>query len=298
MEELKAVEQELSPRVAEERGMALAPVPNGEDKLGPYDARRFEGAGALALAKEQQAILTAPLAPDEISFDPPGQYQRKGPDGVPMLYLSHIHARRRLFAAFGVGGWAMRPVENPIMRQAGTQMLVLAAFDLVVGGKFVGRAVGECAYNPTNPRMTEGDAIEGAMSNALTRICQKALGMGLELFERRERERLHALATLPTGKNPPETIKQQAAAAGAPVAAAAEAQRQAKNYTLKVDATGLRRFHAVRGECGLDDVEGKKILAEFGLTSSRDIPAAKLETICRRMKQLVGMEPPDGVGEV
>lgn len=211
---------------AEEKRAQLCPPASPPQKTGdvlePYDARRFEGAADLHLTPEQVAVLTAPLAPEEIQMDPAGPNQRKDELGRPILYLGHLGARRRLMRAFGPGAWAMRPVENAVGRAKEKVTLILQPWDLLVRdgrGKvcFVGRATGECLYVPGNSRMTEGDALEGAQSNALCRICQKAFGMGLELFDRAQREHLHARLSGQAPKTPAE-------APSRPVDASSQAQ--------------------------------------------------------------------------
>lgn len=54
----------------------------------------------------------------------------------------------------------------------------------------------------------------------------------------------------------------------------------------------VKRFHARRKELDIDEESGKKILAEFGLTSSKDIPVEQIDRIVRRMEVYAGAEPP------
>jgi len=50
--------------------------------------------------------------------------------------------------------------------------------------EFGAEGIGEMDYQPGNPRMTYGDAIEGTKSNAITR-CGKELGIARDLWSRR-----------------------------------------------------------------------------------------------------------------
>jgi len=73
------------------------------------------------------------------------------------------------------------------------------------------------------------------------------------------------------------------------------ASQPSSSAPAKAPATpGLPRhvFHAVRKELDIDEVLGKKILAEFGLTSSKDIPADKIDAIVHRMQVHAGAAPP------
>jgi hypothetical protein len=132
----------------------------------------IEAFGNIELNSEQQAILFAP--PDEKELD-------VRPDGL--IFAPWISYAKRLRTVFGMA-WGLVPAgEAKIVGE-----LVVRPFYLVIKGKPVGFAVGECRYSMKNLTMSWGDAIEGAKSNALSRLC-KGIGMMLELWDRGYSER-------------------------------------------------------------------------------------------------------------
>lgn len=124
------------------------------DLVAPEDL--YVGLSLHRVTDEEAKILIAPLTDDEVEILPTGE-----------LYMSAVNYRRRLTAAFGPGGWAMRPLTKPALR--GNQLM--QEWALYVYGHFVASAYGECEYQPDNARMTYGDVIEGAKSNAVMRCC-------------------------------------------------------------------------------------------------------------------------------
>jgi len=139
------------------------------EAMDAYAIERFKGAGTLSISKDQQKILTSPPTVDEIQED-----KARG-----LFYMSHATIRQRLNEAFGIGGWALVPVNKPLFERG----LILTAWDLYVQGVFVSRATGEMRWLENNPQMTKGDALEGSKSNALTRCC-KDLGIGIQLWDK------------------------------------------------------------------------------------------------------------------
>ena len=117
---------------------------------------------------EQIAVLTAPLEDDEVEIKP---------DGV--VYFPEMAYRNRLRKAFGVGGWSLVPLHNPVVQEG----LVLQPWCLVALGRFVAQATGAHQYNPSNRATDYGDSIEAAKSNALSRCC-KDIGVAAELWNK------------------------------------------------------------------------------------------------------------------
>ena len=124
--------------------------------------------GNLEISDKEAETLYAPLDPGLIQVRPDG-----------LIYLPWTFYSRRLRDTFRMQ-WAMVAMGEP--RTAGE--LVIWGFYLSVKGQIVGMpAMGECTYRSNNRTMSWGDAVEGAKSNALMRLC-KALGIGLELWDR------------------------------------------------------------------------------------------------------------------
>lgn len=122
--------------------------------------------GTIDLTKEQEGILYADVNKEDIEIRPDG-----------LIYLPWMEYVTRLRKAFNMG-WGIIPDGKP----APMGIFVLWGFYLVIQGKLAGYALGQQEYYPNNPKMTWGDACEGAKSNALMRLC-KGLGISLELWQ-------------------------------------------------------------------------------------------------------------------
>jgi len=122
-----------------------------------------ESFGNIQTTKEQQALLFAQVDEDDVEIRPDG-----------LVYLPWMGYVKRLRDAFGTG-WGLMPQGKPVARDG----FVLWAFYLVIQGRMAAYAVGECEQTS---RMTYGDCLEGAKSNALMRLC-KNMGISLELWQ-------------------------------------------------------------------------------------------------------------------
>lgn len=128
----------------------------------------YQGASQLKLKADESKKLREDFSDSEIEIRPH--------DGI--IYISHMALRERLWSVFGPGAVAeicrerfMRPDANEI------------AVDLVlmIRGSFVAEAVGTAKYIPNNPKMTFGDVVESAWSEALRRCCKK-FGVGTQVW--------------------------------------------------------------------------------------------------------------------
>jgi len=119
--------------------------------------------GNIETTPAQQAILFAPVGDEEVEIRPDG-----------LIYLPWTGYLRRLREVFGTS-WGLLPQGKPAMRDG----FVMWGFFLCVKGKMASYAVGECEQTS---RMTYGDCLEGAKSNAIMRCC-KNVGISLELWE-------------------------------------------------------------------------------------------------------------------
>jgi len=122
-------------------------------------------AGTIELTKEQEEILYAPVIDEQVEIRPDG-----------LIYLPWMEYVTRLRKAFGMS-WTLIPYGAP--KKLGN--FIHWAFWLIIKGKPYGFAVGEQQFFE-NASMTYGDALEGAKSNALMRLC-KGLGISLELWQ-------------------------------------------------------------------------------------------------------------------
>jgi len=124
-------------------------------------------AGTLQVSDDEMKILEE--APDE------GEIEIRA-DGL--VYLPWPWYQNKLRKAFKME-WSLLPDGNPILKEN----LLLWPHGLFVRGAPVAYAIGECSYRPDNRTMSYGDAMEGARSNALMRVC-KSLGMAAILWNR------------------------------------------------------------------------------------------------------------------
>ncbi|KAJ4349909.1 uncharacterized protein N0V89_008529 [Didymosphaeria variabile] len=128
--------------------------------------RSYHGLGSVSFSPEQQEVLLAPIAQDDVEVKP---------DGI--IYLPEIKYRRILNKAFGPGGWGLAPRGESIV----TGKIVTREYGLVVQGRLVAIARGEQQYFDPDGIPT---ATEGCKSNALMRCC-KDLGIASELWDPR-----------------------------------------------------------------------------------------------------------------
>lgn len=148
--------------------------------------------GTLKLTSEQIAALRKPVDYDELDWR---SIERDGPAILP--YLPHNGYRDRLDAAFGLGGWGLVPVGMPVEKD----QAIYTPYALVIDGVPRVYAWGEQQLH----KMTFGDGLEGAQSNAITR-CGKALGIARELWDKKKlaelqrRRRAEGPATYETAK--------------------------------------------------------------------------------------------------
>lgn len=99
------------------------------------------------------------------------------PDGL--IYVSHVHYRDRLDSAFGVGAWALVPLESP--KVSGNKVYYYGF--LKARGQFISDAYGEAMYYPGNSNGSYGNSVEAAKSDCLVRCC-KLLPMFRECWDK------------------------------------------------------------------------------------------------------------------
>lgn len=167
----------------DQRGKAIA-LPQQHPSAGTIISIQkgdiFKGAGEEAVSKDEAKVLCAPVDSRDVRILP----------DTASLYLPWSWYADRLTRTFGPMGWSLLPVtdqENNPKAPVAKDNVLYREFVLRARGRFVATAIGECGYNPTNARMTYGDAVEGAKSNALSRCC-KVLGMAPEIYSEGWRE--------------------------------------------------------------------------------------------------------------
>lgn len=155
----------VSPKTA----LALVPKPQAPvASERPSYASGFEGIASRRFTAEEEAILLAPVDPQDVLIRP---------DGI--VYLPAVWYRKRLLKAFGPGGWAIAPRGEAKL----ADNLIVYPGALFVQGRYIDEATGECGYQPNNKTMSYADALEGARSALLTRVC-KNIGVAMELWDK------------------------------------------------------------------------------------------------------------------
>lgn len=131
-----------------------------------------QGAGFLQLTEDQRAILQQPFPDTEITI----RY-----DGV--VYAPWRKYWSRMVRAFAPLVPSVIPVDSP--RFEGSEIVVGVV--VVVGGTFVGKAWGSHRLEGDNDKMSVGDRIESAISDAISKI-GKRLDMGESLWNDQYRD--------------------------------------------------------------------------------------------------------------
>jgi hypothetical protein len=125
--------------------------------------------GTLELTEKECKILYEPFTDDDLDILPDS--------GI--VYAPWVSFMKRLRDALK-GAWGFVPDGMP--RVEG--QLVVWPYALIVRGKLISYAIGECRYIASNSKMTYGDACEGAKSNAIMRNC-KGMGIGIDTWNRK-----------------------------------------------------------------------------------------------------------------
>jgi hypothetical protein len=138
------------------------------EHVGALLGEAYKGASQLKLTKDEQKKLREDFPDNEIEIRPH--------DGI--IYIGHMALRERLWAVFGPGAVAEICRER-FMRSDANEIAVDLV--LMIRGVFVAEAVGSAKYFPNNPKMTFGDVVESAWSEALRRCCKK-FGVGTQVW--------------------------------------------------------------------------------------------------------------------
>lgn len=141
--------------------MALAKVPRSD-----VVALLLDTAGTLETTEEQRAVLFAAVDPDLVEIRE---------DGI--VYLPAVEFKQILCEVFGTS-WAIIP-ESP--KPVEVDGVILWGFHLFIQGQPVAFAWGEQRYKMGDWGMSYGDAMEGAKSNAIMRLC-KQIGIAIDLW--------------------------------------------------------------------------------------------------------------------
>lgn len=221
------------------------PLPALPSALNPEPMMVSSFVGTLKLTGDQIRELRRKVDEDELDWKP---MVKDGPAILP--YLSHNGYRDRLDAAFGLGGWGM--FQTGVHRRDGD--FVYIPFALIIDGLPRVYAWGEQQIH----KMTLGDALEGAKSNAIVR-CGKELGIARELWNKRTLEQLQAKRRGGGQAN---------SSSAAPAGSAAPSARG----TEKITEPQQKRFFAIAKKAGRTKPElAVWLAARWNVKASADI---------------------------
>lgn len=125
-------------------------------------------AGEEPFPPDVQRILCEPVDPSVIDIKPDGA-----------LFVPQAFYRDRLDQAFGIGGWAIIPLKDPMTK--GTRVYYTGW--LKARGQYIGDAIGGGEYIANNPLDTWDNCVEKAKSDCIVRCC-KALPMFRECWDK------------------------------------------------------------------------------------------------------------------
>ncbi len=159
--------------------VATTTEPNGKAPAADAKALRTEHVGKL-LDHAYQSASNLKLKDGEskkLREDfPDTAIEIRPHDGI--IYISHMTLRERLWEVFGCGHVAEICRER-FMRADANEIAVDLV--LMIRGAFVAEGVGSAKYFPNNSKMTFGDVVESAWSEAIRRCCKK-FGVGTQVW--------------------------------------------------------------------------------------------------------------------
>lgn len=130
---------------------------------------RESNPGSLDLTDAQVKALRRNVDPLVVEVKPQG-----------IIFVPWVKTAEVFDEVFRPGQWALVPLAKPMVQDN----TVYAHQALFVGGKYVGEAIGEQAFQLGFHKLTYATAYEGAVSDAITRL-SKRLGIFRELWDRR-----------------------------------------------------------------------------------------------------------------
>jgi hypothetical protein len=138
------------------------------EHIGKLLAAAYQSASTLKLTKDESKQLREEFPDDAIETRPH--------DGI--IYISHMALRERLWNVFGPGHVAEICRER-MMRTDTNEIAVDLV--LLIRGVAVAEGIGTAKYYANNPKLSFGDTVESAWSEALRRCCKK-FGVGTQVW--------------------------------------------------------------------------------------------------------------------
>ncbi len=228
-------------------------------------------AGTIELSDEQKTVLYAPVKDEDVEIRPDG-----------LVYLPWMEYVSRLKDAFGLS-WAIIPKGMPSAKDN----FILWPFYFVIQGKLAGFAVGEQQYIPSNATMTYGDALEGAKSNALMRLC-KGIGISLELwkpsFVRIWKEKHAEKYQTKNKRGETVTLWKKKGNGHTPEGTG---QTESTPPSNLISDPQRKRFYAISKKTGASDDQIKEwLFAEYGFSSTSEITRDVYDEVCQKVEHV------------
>lgn len=265
--------------------------------LKPTEPPNYDGISQLTLGEATVKILQQPIPVEDLDVLPTGE-----------VYASQVRYRRILNAAFGPGGWGLRP-RGGWLRQ---DNMLCREYALFVAGHYVSEAIGECEYQENNPRMTWATATEGVKSIALVRCC-KDLGIASECWDRHFCDAFQAthcvkvlvdergakrvrwrrkegrpligeMRVMPVAEEPEEQAPQVIAP-----------PRRASGKVITEPQR--KRLWAIGRERHTDSAIGMWLMDEYGLETSKEVKVADYDKIVERLRDTEPLNHLDDGGD-
>ncbi len=139
----------------------------------------YQRSSMLELSDEESTKLMAPFPDDAYSR----RDAKRGDQSI--VYLEHAYIRDRLLQVFGPGKWTTINRRQWVDKDSDT---IYVDMVMLARGTYIGESVGCQRYDIGGHRLSYGEALSGAESDALSRICGKILGIGLEAWKKAFRE--------------------------------------------------------------------------------------------------------------
>ena len=257
----------------------MTPAQGKVDAIASLTMAAYQKAATLVITKEES---------DQLRADFPDEAFKPGAGGKEhLIYIEHAYLRDRFTQVFGMGQWALIPRNRwaePFKTQKGVEgSRVYVEAMLVVRGCFVGEAIGEMEYYPSNGSQNYGDATEGAKTAAFRR-CAKEFGVGLQAWKKDfgdgwwARKRGQPRQAPSGGTGIPPASQRTTSPAVAPAAPAPQAPRPLPFPTAEGRAKMIEQLKAAPGAPNRDIVTEFFRKAAHGATFPL-MPGEELEAL-------------------
>lgn len=179
IEQADALALSVVPKDAEIIPQSDSPAESRIKSVNALLTKAYENASLMKITKEESKELRADFQDSDF---------QRGAGGDPnFLYLDYTALKNRLNDVLGLGQWAFMQTRTwsedyrTAKGEIATRVYIEGA--LLIRGCYAGSAVGDMVYYKNNPKISYGDAYEGAKTSSFRR-CTKDFGIGLQAYSR------------------------------------------------------------------------------------------------------------------